>query len=97
MAYHYYPADPTERKVYEQLWHAADTDGNGSIGGHKAVVFLKKSGLEVDVLREIWSLSTTSAAINQPEFFTALRYITLVQSGEWPMSKGKYDYSSEMK
>lgn len=37
---------------------------------------------------QIWSLSTSSNAMSKSNFFTAIRFITMVQNGDMPISQG---------
>ena len=60
------------------------------IDGARAVQFFKLSGLEMDVLREIWNLSSV---YKQPflvklEFFLYLKYVSLAQYGYFDAKKG---------
>ena len=64
-------------------------NGNESISGRKAVEFLRLSLVDSGILKQIWSLSTPTSTMNVFQFYSALRYITMVQNGEIPISKGK--------
>ena len=89
-----YVPDVAERDIYLNLWKSADTDNTGEIGGLKAVSVLKRSGLEITVLREIWSICTDTAAMNEAQFYSALRLISMVQHGEAIISKGTETFMS---
>ena len=83
----FFPKPPTEKHHYDQLWIYVSPDGQ-DISGRKAVEFLRLSGVDSGILKQIWGLSTPSSTMNQPQFNSALRYITMVQNGEIPISKG---------
>lgn len=84
----FFPSRPTEQAVYLDIWKHADPGGKGEIGGAHAVNFLRKSGLAVPVLREIWSLCTPLPSMNENQFYVALRFISMAQNGETSFSKG---------
>lgn len=91
--FNYVPGHPIERAYYEQLWATANPEGASAAGsvlaGQLAVPFFQRSGVDTGILRQIWSLSTPSAAMNKEQFFSALRYICMVQNGDIPISKGE--------
>ncbi len=82
------PTDPVELATYESLWKYADPEDVGKIGGMHAVNVLKRSGLPNPRLREIWSLSTTDPFMSKPQFFLALRLISMLQNGVTVLSPG---------
>lgn len=84
----YFPKHPVELGIYEGLWKVANPSGGIDIGGGQAVEFFKKSGVDMGILKQIWGLSTPVATMNVKQFFSALRYITMIQNGEIPISKG---------
>lgn len=84
----YIPRHPVELSVYDGLWKAANPSQTSEIGGGQAVEFFKKSGVDMGILKQIWGLSTPAATMNIKQFYSALRYITMVQNGEIPISKG---------
>lgn len=53
-----------------------------------AVQFFQRSSIDRGFLKQIWSLSTPSATMSLGQFYTALRFITMIQNGEIPISKG---------
>lgn len=60
-----------------------DPEGSNQIGGDKAVGFLKRSGVDPKILREIWEISarTNKSFLNRDEFYIALRLIAYAQNG----------------
>jgi epidermal growth factor receptor substrate 15 len=61
----------------------ADPSGNNKVGGKEGVAFFKRSGLEKDVLRNIWLLAakTSNEYLMRDEFYLALRLIAYAQNG----------------
>jgi hypothetical protein len=55
----------------------------GVVGGQVAVTFFKKSGLDVDKLKKIWTIAaqTSKAHLTRDEFYVALRLIAYEQNG----------------
>lgn len=91
----YLPQNPVEKGFYDYLWDVAnnrqpgsDPSGAGELSGAAAVQFLTRSSVDRGFLKQIWSLSTPSSTMNLPQFYTALRFITMIQNGEIPISKG---------
>ena len=88
----YVPQHPTELQYYNYLFGIANGDNGQELGGSDAVKFFKMSGVDVGFLKQIWGLSTQSATMNVQQFYTALRFITMIQNGEFLISKGKFYY-----
>jgi hypothetical protein len=84
----YVPQNPTEQHYFENLFRIANVDGTEELGGRAAVQFFNQSGVDTGFLKQIWALSTPAATMNRQQFFTALRFITMIQNGEFPISKG---------
>ena len=65
-------------KIYKML----DNDNQGRIKGKEAANFMKTSGLEKGILKQIWLISVkkTNAQIEKEEFFEAMRLIALAQN-----------------
>ena len=82
----YSPRSPEERHIYDFLWHHVSPQGE-PIAGAAAVTFFRESRVDGGFLKQIWSLSTPSATMNRDQFNSALRYLTMVQNGEFPISK----------
>jgi hypothetical protein len=76
-----------ERNFFEGLWKYANPSGD-MLPGAAAVPFFQKSEVDTGILRQIWGLSTSGGTMTKEQFFTALRYITMVQNGDIPLSKG---------
>ena len=82
--------DPTELEAYEALWSIVNPNGEASIEALAAVDFLKQSLLELDLLRTIWALSTSTNTLDKAQFFSVLRYISMAQNGIKDISKGAF-------
>lgn len=76
----YFPKTASEKKGYETLWAVANPTGQAEIGGNQAVDFFRKSRLDMNILRQIWALSTPFGTMNVFQFYTALRYIAMAQA-----------------
>lgn len=85
----YIPQNPAEQYFYDALWKYANPAGEGELSGKAAVTFFQMSGVDIGILKQIWSLSTPTASMNREQFNSAIRYITMMQQGEIPLSKGK--------
>jgi hypothetical protein len=89
----YTPKISAEKAYYDYLWDVANnrpTGGDPSVelSGLAAVNFFQRSGVDKGFLKQIWSMSTPSATMNSYQFYTALRFITMIQNGEIPISPG---------
>lgn len=91
----YAPSDSHEKKYFDFLWDVAnnrppgsDPSGQGELGGAAAVGFLQRSGVDKGFLKQIWSFSTPGSTMNLQQFYVAMRFIAMIQSGEMPISKG---------
>ena len=82
----YTPRSPEEKHIYDFLWHHVSPNGE-AIAGAAAVTFFRESRVDGGFLKQIWSLSTPVATMNREQFNSALRYLTMVQNGEFPISK----------
>jgi len=82
----YTPRSPEEKHIYDFLWHHVSPNGE-AIAGAAAVTFFRESRVDGGFLKQIWSLSTPVATMNREQFNSALRYLTMVQNGEFPVSK----------
>ena len=67
-----------ERGFYSNMFSIANPTGAKTLSGQDAVTFMKKSGLPVDKLKEIWRLSATTdlSCLTREEFYVALRLIS---------------------
>lgn len=96
----YIPQTALEKQFFDYLWDVANnrvpgSDPNGASGdlsGATAVQFFQRSSVDRGFLKQIWSLSTPAGTMNIQQFYTALRFITMIQNGEIPISKGKLLY-----
>lgn len=72
-----------ERALYAQLWALADAEGEGRLGGLKAVSFLSASGCSKPVLKQIWDIVDVrqQGALGPNEFAAALRLAAHAQAG----------------
>jgi len=60
---------------------ACPGDSN-KLAGPQAVMFMKKSGLTIDKLKEIWKIAanTSNEYLTKDEFYVALRLIAYAQN-----------------
>lgn len=74
---------PREQDCYQALFAEADTEGSGRVGGRHAVTFLSRSGLEKQVLKQIWDVADSSGSgwLDFADFSVALRLVAHAQSG----------------
>eukprot|EP01041_Mallomonas_annulata_P009146 gene9146-18952_t len=79
---YYQPNHKIEMSIYEQYWDIVNPSGISYVSGTDIVHFFRKSELDHKVLHKIWSLSTPSGSSNMSriQFYTALRYITILQN-----------------
>ena len=68
----------------------ADNSDPTKVTGREAVIFLSKSNLSRDRLKEIWLMSnkTNASYLTKDEFYFALKLIALDQSGVVVPMKG---------
>lgn len=80
-----------EQKIFDNWFNSVKDKTKNRVESRAAVEFLKRSNLNVDVLKEIWSSAakSNSMSLNQSEFFIAMRMISLAQNG-----RSLKDYSS---
>jgi hypothetical protein len=76
-----------EKSYYDLLWMTANPSGGSDLGGAAAVAFFKRSGIDTGILKQIWGYSTNGATLNINQFYSALRYIVMVQSGDFPINR----------
>ncbi|KAJ6840453.1 epidermal growth factor receptor substrate 15-like [Iris pallida] len=69
--------------VFDQYFRRADLDQDGKISGAEAVAFFQGSNLPKPVLALIWTLANQNQSnfLGRPEFYNALRLVTVAQSG----------------
>ena len=75
--------------THEALWRAANPTNLPELGGQAVVPFFLKSKVDKGILKQIWTFSCgQSLSMQQDQFYTALRFIVMVQNGELPVTKG---------
>ena len=80
MEYNYVPRNDAELAHFDGLWAAA-SNGAKELSGLQAVTFFKQSGVDLGILKQIWGFSTPTATMNLAQFYNALRYICMFQTG----------------
>ena len=87
MAGLYIPRNIEEQYHYDALWKHANPSGASELAGPAALSFFKKARprIEVNVVAQLWGL--TFSSLKAEEFYTAVRFITLMQKGEVPLSQ----------
>lgn len=75
---------PEERGIYSSLFDVACTKGSNKVEGKDGVDFLKRSGLDKEILKKIWTIAAQpgSISLNKEEFYIALRLVALAQAGK---------------
>ncbi|XP_078155540.1 uncharacterized protein LOC144551456 [Carex rostrata] len=70
-------------EAFENYFKKADLNQDGKISGQEAVAFFQGSGLPQQVLAQIWMYADQNKTgfLGRPEFFNALRLVTVAQSG----------------
>jgi hypothetical protein len=66
-----------EHGMYKSLMTQVDPSGRERIEGGDAVAFLKKSGVDVGVLKQIWDIATPNGEpfLDRQAFYIVLRLI----------------------
>lgn len=79
---------PEEQQFYAQAFQAAGPGPDGFLPGPKAAQLLQRTGLQREMLHQIWELSDVGRAgrLSQDRFFVALRLIAHMQCGRGPPS-----------
>ncbi|KAG0460407.1 hypothetical protein HPP92_020704 [Vanilla planifolia] len=74
---------PQNMEAYESYFRRADLDQDGRISGSEAVAFFQGSNLPNHILAQIWKHADqkNSGFLGRPEFYNALRLVTVAQSG----------------
>ena len=84
-----YTPDAQELVIYEALWRAANPGGSPELSGRVVVPFFLQSKVDKGILKQIWTFSCGQTLnMNKTQFFTAIRFIVMVQNGELPINKG---------
>jgi hypothetical protein len=87
------PRTPLELEYFEKCWNSTKLDEFGRLSGKNAFEFFMTSKLNKVYLREIWSIcvppvSTDSTkGMSKDQFFTALRFVVLIQNGATSITK----------
>ncbi|KAJ3681974.1 hypothetical protein LUZ60_014547 [Juncus effusus] len=70
-------------EAFENYFKRADANQDGKISGSEAVAFFQGSDLPQQVLAQIWMYAdqNKSGFLGRPEFFNALRLVTVAQGG----------------
>ncbi|MCL4130228.1 UNVERIFIED_CONTAM: hypothetical protein GTU68_009260, partial [Idotea baltica] len=73
-------------QLFESWYHKLDPQNSGSISADSAAKFLKKSGLNDNLLSRIWDLSDPGGKgyFDKAGLFVALKLVALVQNGGEP-------------
>ena len=71
-----------DSSYYNNIFNILDSQKLGIIDSKKAALFLKKSNLSQNILKNIWSISsqTKKSGLSRDEFFISLRLIALAQN-----------------
>jgi hypothetical protein len=84
------PLSNEERQYYDSLFQSADTKNSGSLAGQAAVAFFTKSGLDINVLKQVWEIADSAKQnfLTRSEFYCAMRLIAMAQNSPGiPLSK----------
>ena len=78
----YNPTTPDEKAYYDQLFTIADTAATGQLQGLHAVNFFKLSGLDVGILKNVWTVADARQQhyLTREDFYVALRLIAMAQN-----------------
>ncbi|VAI24655.1 unnamed protein product [Triticum turgidum subsp. durum] len=70
-------------EAFEAYFRRADLNQDGRISGQEAVAFFQGASLPQQVLAQVWMHADQSKTgfLGRPEFFNALRLVTVAQSG----------------
>lgn len=84
----YVPQNVTEQQYYSNMFQIASVANAGRVTGAEAVVFLKRSGIDVTTLKIIWDIADFDGKgfLDYAKFSVALRLITLKQRGFEPLN-----------
>lgn len=76
---------PAQLPHYRHFFMFADQDRGGKVDGRETVAFLSRSGLNNQVLKQIWTLSVSSPSarfLTAKEFIVACRLVAHAQNGK---------------
>ena len=73
-----------ERGYYSNMLSMANPSDPNKLAGPEAVAFFTKSGLPIDVLKQVWLIAakTSNSYLTKEEFYIALRLIACAQNGK---------------
>ena len=85
----YVPQNPVEKQYYQNMFGMASVANAGRVTGKEAVIFLKRSNVDVSVLKQIWDIADYDGKgyLDYAKFSIALRLISLKQQGVGPLSE----------
>ena len=87
----YSPKNSLEHSYFDTLWQSAlifsGTPLDSKLNAKEALQFFQKSNIDTSYLKMVWSLSSPTTSMTKPQFYTALRYISMIQNGYIPISK----------
>uniref|UniRef100_A0A1D1XL63 Putative calcium-binding protein C800.10c n=1 Tax=Anthurium amnicola TaxID=1678845 RepID=A0A1D1XL63_9ARAE len=77
------PGQAPNMEAFDAYFRRADLDMDGRISGAEAVAFFQGSNLPKQILAQIWMYSDSKKIgfLNRPEFYNALKLVTVAQSG----------------
>ncbi|KAH7365120.1 hypothetical protein KP509_18G009900 [Ceratopteris richardii] len=69
--------------LFDAYFRRADVDCDGRISGQEAVAFFQGANLQREVLAKVWQYADKGQTgfLSRPEFYNALRLVTVAQSG----------------
>ncbi|TDH67979.1 hypothetical protein CCR75_003465 [Bremia lactucae] len=82
-----YALTAEEKSKYDLVFRKYDTDRDGLLMGGEAVALFQMSGLDRNVLRDIWAMAdiTQDSKLNLQEFYVAMHLIVCVSKRGLPM------------
>jgi hypothetical protein len=85
----YVPRSRRESNYYDMLWCELNPTEDELVGGQVAVEFFLTTGLDIGLLKKIWALSSPDDKMDINQFYAALRFIAMYQSGERELTAGE--------
>lgn len=76
------PFTRKEGDYYDGLFEMLDTGGDGTVAGTEGAMFLRRSGLGTDLLREVWRISSggkSRSSLKRENWFLAMKLVALAQ------------------
>ncbi|KAG1710678.1 hypothetical protein DVH05_013403 [Phytophthora capsici] len=82
-----YGLTPDEKSKYDTVFQQYDTDHDGFLMGAEAVALFQMSGLDRNVLRDIWTMAdvTQDSKLSVQEFYVAMHLIVCISKRGLPM------------